>query len=132
MNTKERVIKKSKQRDLVMEAVKSTNLHPTAEEIYAVVRSKNPNISLSTVYRNLNLLTELGQIRKVDIGEGGERFDGDVSDHYHMQCVRCGRVYDLPVTSFPNPLLQMDTVGDFKILSHALFFKGICKDCEKE
>ena len=84
------VMKHSKQRDAIMEYLKSSHEHPTADTVYAALRKDHPNISLGTVYRNLALLSELGEINKLSTGNGPDRFDGDVHPHYHFVCKKCG------------------------------------------
>ena len=83
------------QRRVILEELQKTSSHPTAAELYAKVRRRLPRISLGTVYRNLDLLAEMGKIQKLDLAGGETRFDGNPEPHCHMRCVRCGRVDDL-------------------------------------
>ncbi len=85
----------SRQRMLVYDAVKASHEHPNAEEVYQVVKQRLPDISLGTVYRNLNLLEEMGQLRRIHTGIGGDRFDAVITAHPHLICTRCGGVFDL-------------------------------------
>ena len=85
----------SRQRMLVYDAVKASHEHPNAEEVYQEVRQQIPDISLGTVYRNLNLLEEMGQLRRIHTGIGGDRFDAVTAMHPHLICTRCGGVFDL-------------------------------------
>ncbi len=88
-------LNKSKQRDIILEEVRSVRSHPTADEIYDMVRKRLPNVSLGTVYRNLELLSDVGEILKLDKLGGQKRFDGNIERHYHCQCKTCGRVSDI-------------------------------------
>ena len=85
----------SRQRMLVYDAVKASHEHPNAEEGYQVGKQQLPDISLGTVYRNLNLLEEMGQLRRIHTGISGDRFDAVITAHPHLICTRCGGVFDL-------------------------------------
>lgn len=106
------------------------NSHPSATALYEVVRERLPNISLGTVYRNLDLLVRAGLIQKLNTGQNEARFDGITEHHYHVCCVQCGRVddlYDAPVE------INESSIGElqgFDILGHQLQFIGICPDCK--
>ena len=91
------MIKHSRQRDCIRDFLANRCDHPTAETVYLNVRKEFPNISLGTVYRNLSLLTKLGEIRKLSTGIGPDRFDGNISPHYHIFCTECGNVLDLEI-----------------------------------
>ena len=91
-NTKKRMTKQRKQ---ILEVLKNTNTHPTADEIYEEVKKEIPNISLGTVYRNLNVLSEMDEIMILDYGSSYSRFDGNPKNHYHFKCEQCGKVFDL-------------------------------------
>ena len=90
-------LKYSRQRESIKACLMSRKDHPTADALYTSIREQFPNISLGTVYRNLNLLVELGEIRKLSCGDGTDHFDYDTSPHYHYVCRQCGRVMDIPM-----------------------------------
>ena len=92
----EAIRRNSKQRQLILDTLKSVRCHPTAEDIFQMVREKNPTISLGTVYRNLNLLAEMGEILKLDLGVDSVHFDGTRQEHGHLVCRNCGQIEDLP------------------------------------
>jgi Fur family ferric uptake transcriptional regulator len=94
-----------------------------------MVRKRIPRISLGTVYRNLEILSESGKIQKLELGCSLKRFDGVSEDHYHIRCLDCGRVIDAPPGSdvFISYELKADT--DFKITGLKLEFVGICPAC---
>lgn len=103
--------------------------HPTAETIYENLRKEYPKISLGTVYRNLSLLTDIGEIQTISTGIGPDRFDGNVLPHYHFICKHCGQVMDLNVQQLDhiNLLAQHDFPG--VIEGHRVFFYGSCPAC---
>ena len=88
-------LKYSRQRAAIKEYLCNTTEHPTADTVYLHIREAFPNISLGTVYRNLNLLADTGEAIKISTPDGGDRFDGRTDLHYHVICRDCKRVYDL-------------------------------------
>lgn len=124
-----KTLKYSRQRESIKASLMARHDHPTADALYTSIREEYPNISLGTVYRNLNLLVELGEIRKLTCGDGADHFDADTSPHYHFVCKKCGQVYDLPLSSMDNinHLAQEHTDG--QVDSHTIFFYGTCKSC---
>lgn len=88
--------KHSQQRDAILAYLKASRDHPTADMIYTAIRREYPNISLGTVYRNLVQLEEMGEIQKITMRDQPDRYDGNVTSHYHFICRECGRIYDLP------------------------------------
>src|SRR5512136_1321888 len=85
----------TKQKRVILEVLKNTKSHPTADWVYDKVKKKIPNISLGTVYRNLNILKSQGEILELCYGKGFSRFDGNSSQHYHFTCEHCGRILDV-------------------------------------
>lgn len=92
------VLKHSKQRDSIKEFLMGRKDHPTAAVVYDNVRRSFPNISLGTVYRNLTLLADIGEISRIHVGDGVDHFDADTSPHYHFICSECGCVRDLDLS----------------------------------
>lgn len=119
----------SRQRQCIIEYLRGTKEHPTAEMVYLHVRKEYPNISLGTVYRNLKLLAAQGQIKRLYCGDGCERFDSDISEHNHFICRHCNNVMDLDMELFNhiNTLAQVCFPG--KIEGHVTYFYGICQKC---
>ena len=125
-----KVRKHSRQRDAILGNLSARLDHPTADMIYRDLREEYPRISLGTVYRNLNLLAELGQIRKIHCEGGTEHYDYDTSDHCHFVCKHCGGVVDLPLeTDHQLNALAAET-GIGSVECHALVFYGICSSCQ--
>jgi len=123
------MIKYSRQREAICQFLSTRTDHPTAETIYASLRADMPNISLGTVYRNLSLLADTGQIQKLSGSGTSDRFDPNPAPHYHFHCECCGCVEDIPMTSMDslNQLAQAHIGG--KIRSHTLMFHGTCSSC---
>jgi len=123
----------TRQRQIILEEVRRSRTHPTADEIYDRVRSRLPRISLGTVYRNLDVLAANGDIVKLTPGRAQMRFDGNLADHYHMTCVHCGRIEDLSLPASDNPmdiLEKMTThLTKYGVFGHKLEFVGVCADC---
>lgn len=123
------VIKYSKQREAIKTFLASTTEHPTADRVYMHVREEFPNISLGTVYRNLNLLAELGEIVKITTPDGADRFDGCIKPHYHVLCTKCGKLTNLELSE-KMPFDEMAGKHfNGEIRSHDAMFFGICEKC---
>ena len=126
-----KLIKHSRQRECIKEFLANRYDHPTAETVYLNVREDFPNISLGTVYRNLSLLTKLGEIRKLSTGIGPDRFDGNTALHYHFICRKCGAVLDLEMDSLAHINLLAEHNFDGTIEGHLTHFYGLCPECAK-
>jgi len=119
----------TRQREVILEELRKVNTHPSADEIYDMVRKRLPRISLGTVYRNLEILSESGDIQKLEPGCTLKRFDGNPSEHSHIRCIRCHRIADAPmVPDFAIDLKQVNAT-DFEIVGHRLEFLGVCPQC---
>ncbi len=128
----ERTAKHFKKRDAILSCLRSTEIHPSADWIYETVKKEIPDISLATVYRNLNLFKEQGLIQSLGTVQGVERFDGNTAPHVHYICTGCGRVLDLPGLSVPEELnnaAARESGG--RVTSCQLSFAGICGRCSE-
>ena len=128
----ERTGKHFRKRDAILQCVRSTDLHPSAEWVYERVRQDVPDISLATVYRNLSLFKEQGLIQSLGTVKGIERFDGNTAPHVHFICTGCSAVIDLPSIAVPQELTEsaaMHTGGT--IQSCSLSFTGLCSQCKE-
>ncbi len=121
----------TKQRRLVLKAVQSRCDHPTAEQIYEDVHAADPKISHGTVYRNLNCLSEEGEICHVRV-PGADRYDLKTELHYHMFCVVCKKVTDAPYLYKPSLDEETARQSGFEIIRHRLIFEGICPECREK
>jgi Fur family peroxide stress response transcriptional regulator len=122
--------KKSKQREAILKVLRGTKSHPAADWIYAEVRKVIPNISLGTVYRNLKLLTEHGDIIEVNIDGSMSRYDAHTDEHCHFRCGQCGRVFDVeePLNGKLDKKVEQKT--GFKVTRHRFEFHGLCTKCQ--
>lgn len=120
----------TRQRDLILEAVRTRRDHPSADQVYLSVREKAPNISRGTVYRNLHLLVGSGKIRRVQIS-GVEHFDWRAEPHSHLLCTVCGKVCDSPVPYHAELDRKAEEESGFEMIQHCTVFEGICPDCRQ-
>ena len=117
----------TKQRQLILEAIRATDSHPTADELFQTVRQKLPTISLATVYRNLNFLADAGEIRKLSMPGMPDRFDWRMSAHDHLVCGGCGRVYDFVL---PERLTdRIAKAAGMQVEGYTLVARGLCPAC---
>ena len=125
-------LKYSRQREAIKEFMMTRKDHPTADIVYMNVRKEFPNISLGTVYRNLTLLSDMGELLRLRVGDGVDHFDATTTPHYHFICTDCGAVTDLEL-----PIMHsIDTVADEsfggRIDGHVTYFYGTCEHCLKK
>lgn len=123
-------MKFSKQRELILNAVKDNTVHPTADFIYDYLKKDNPNLSLGTVYRNLSQLVNHGYIQKVSIPGLPDRFDANVIEHNHMICDVCGNIQDIHSDILKNIPSAISNELDIEITSCTVILHGICKNCK--
>ena len=121
----------TRQRMLILEEFTTPGKHLTADMVYDNVRRRMPNISMGTVYRNLDLLSRTGQIKKLDLGGTQSWYDGGMHRHYHVRCARCGRLNDVSAELFGDLDASADRSTDYAIIRHELEFQGICPDCQR-
>ena len=126
-------LKYSRQRESIQKYLASTTEHPTADMVYLHIKEEFPNISLGTVYRNLNLLSDIGEAIKITTPDGGDRFDGNVVPHNHFYCKGCRRVLDLKMDMAPLKELNASAQQTFDglIESSSVLFFGKCQNCLK-
>lgn len=124
--------KYSRQREAIKDYLSHTKEHPTADMIYMSIRTTHPNISLGTVYRNLNLLAEQGEIMKINCQDGSDRFDGNPRPHYHFLCKSCGKVLDIEMESIDHINKVAGADFDGKIEGHVTYFFGMCPSCAQK
>ncbi|MFW6238842.1 MAG: Fur family transcriptional regulator [Halanaerobiales bacterium] len=120
----------TKQRRAILEILRNTDIHPTADWIYEQVKKEIPNISLGTVYRNLNVLSEMGEIMTLDYGSSYSRFDGNPTNHYHFKCEKCEEVFDVELDVLKNLNQKVTDNTSFDVRHHRLEFYGLCPNCQ--
>lgn len=128
----EKIRSMTRQRRMILQELQKMTTHPTADQVYDMVRKKLPRISLATVYRNLDLLAQDGLIRKLGTAGAQMRFDGNPVDHHHIRCTRCHRVDDLPAGTV---MVKDKGVGErtgYRIAGLHLEYNGLCPECQTE
>lgn len=118
----------SRQREMIHQCLMNTAEHPTAEMVYSTLKPENPNLSLGTVYRNLNLLAEEGVITRMPFSV--DRYDANTMPHAHFRCKSCGKVYDMMNLPYDNTLNDVATQHCGHLVDrHDVVFSGTCTDC---
>lgn len=119
----------SRQRKVILDVLKRTKAHPSADWVYREVKKEIPNISLGTVYRNLKLLQSIGEVTEISC-EGNEgRFEGNSHLHYHITCQKCGQIKDVDDIILHDIEGKVAAATGFKITHHCVGFAGICPAC---
>ena len=131
MKSKPEIKKITRQRQTILNVVLSMRSHPRADEIYEQVRKKMPNISLGTVYRNLELLSKAGLIRKIEFAGHQKRFDFNLNEHAHIHCKICGKALDVPANVSLKIPANIEKTTGFSDVECCVEFIGICPDCRK-
>lgn len=123
----------SRKRTAILNALRETDCHPTAEWVYDRLRPKYPNLSLGTVYRNLKMFCADGRAVSIGVIGGQEHFDGCVAPHAHFICSKCGAVLDIPKEFFgPEELRMLSQSTGQEVQSASVVFRGICSRCQEE
>ena len=119
------------QRQIVLQTVRQMHDHPTADTVYAAVAAEHPSISKATVYRNLNQLAGQGEIRRVPVPNGADRYDFNTSEHYHVRCEKCGAVYDVHMPHMHNLIGEVEDASGVEVRRFDILFEGVCKKCRE-
>ena len=119
----------TKQRQVILETLKDTDTHPSADKVYERVRKRIPDVSLGTVYRNLEKLSNEGLILKLDTGDGRMRYDGNPAEHHHFACTECGGVYDVPESAGVSVSYKKNAIKGFNVKGCSLMLRGTCGRC---
>ena len=122
-------IRMTPQRKVILEQVRAAGRHATADEIFHLVRRRLPHISLGTVYRNLDVLNELGLVRKLGHAGAQRRYEGNMDPHYHTRCLSCDKVDDIPFVPLKGIREAENLVGNFDVRGYELEFLGLCGEC---
>ena len=133
MSKKEQTtFRKSKQRKRILELLRSTGSHPTADWIYDQLKKEFPQLSFGTIYRNLSILIEQGLVKKIHFGSTFDRFEANVQPHYHLVCESCGKIMDFNLPIYNDLNTQAKQQTSFTISYHKLDFFGTCEDCKEK
>ncbi len=125
------MLRRTKQREVILRVLRTANSHPTVDWIYDEVRKEIPHISLGTVYRNLKLLRESGEVLEIDLSGAFSRFDGNPENHYHFRCEKCGRVFDVDEPVSKELDERVARKMSFDVLYHRIEFRGLCQECQR-
>ena len=125
-------LKRSRQREAIKDNLMHRVDHPTADMIFADIRKDFPNISLGTVYRNLSLLSDLGEVRRIPDIAGADRFDGNTKPHDHFICRVCGCVQDMDIVDTGKLQAQAAEKFDGIIEDASVNFYGVCRNCREQ
>lgn len=117
------------QRALVLEAVRALHTHPTSADVYEAVREQHPSISRATVYRNLALLAERGDVLRVEVPNGADRYDFNIAPHHHVKCANCGCVDDVELVFEDDLLDRVKSACGFQLTGYQVIFEGLCPSC---
>lgn len=118
------------QRQIILEELSKVKTHPTASELYDMVRKRLPRIGLGTVYRNLELMAENGMILKLEVGGTQKRFDATTDTHYHIRCTGCGKVDDIDTPILDDLVKAAAASSSYQVVGHHVEFTGTCPDCQ--
>lgn len=124
------ISKYSRQRELIHKTVMENKVHPTAEFVYNYLKKDNPQLSLGTVYRNLQQLSDNGEIKRLSIPNQPDRFDSIIEEHYHAVCEKCGSIYDIHINEMPEIDKLVAGKTGLDITGHEIIFKTICPMCK--
>jgi Fur family transcriptional regulator, ferric uptake regulator len=119
----------TEQRRIILEELRKVTSHPTADELHQMVRKRLPKISIATVYRNLEILSEDGEVLKIDLPGTQMRFDGTTANHYHIRCMDCGKVGDVSMEPFTGLNEIAERGCNYEVRAHRIEFIGICPHC---
>ncbi len=132
MDTQTNMMRLTTQRQIILEELSKVKTHPTASELYDMVRKRLPRIGLGTVYRNLELMAENGMILKIEVGGTQKRFDATTETHYHIRCSGCGKVDDIDTPVMDDLAREAAAATSYEILGHHIEFSGLCPHCQKK
>ena len=123
-------MKFSKQRELILNEVMDSNIHPTADIIYTNLKKDNPGLSLGTVYRNLSKLTGHGLISKLSIPNQSDRFDKNIKPHAHLICEKCHSIFDIESNYINIFISDLSNKENIEVLDYDIILKGVCSNCK--
>lgn len=128
---KKTALRRSQQRERILELLRTTDRHPTADWIYGKLKKEFPKLSLGTVYRNLSILVDQGQAKKIHFGSTFDRFEAKLVPHYHLICENCKQIIDFELPIYNEINDKAKRVSGFEISYHKIDFFGVCSNCNK-
>jgi len=130
MNAPAPTIRRTAQRQIILEELAKVKTHPTANDLYDMVRKRLPRIGLGTVYRNLELMSNKGIIQKLEVGGTQKRFDAITEPHCHIRCTYCGKVEDIDLAVTDDVLKKAAQSSPYQVTGYSIEFSGVCLDCQ--
>lgn len=125
------ISRNTKQRAYVLESVRTLCGHPTSADVYEAVRKKHDKISRATVYRNLDVLVDKGEIARIEVPSGAARYDAGLIPHYHLRCRGCGQILDVEMPYLEDLAQRVNASQGFTIEGHQIMFEGVCASCKE-
>lgn len=122
-------VRMTPQRFAILEYLSKSELHPTADEIFKALENDFPSMSVATVYNNLRVFKETGLVKELSYGDASSRFDFAVHDHYHVLCLKCGRMVDFQYPGLDSVEDVAARLTGFQVTSHRLEIYGECPSC---
>ncbi len=119
----------TKQKKVILDILRGTKCHPCADWVYEQARKVIPEISLGTVYRNLNILRDMGEILELNYGSTYSRYDGKAENHYHFCCEKCHQLFDVTIPIYLGLDKMVQETTGFEVKYHRMEFYGLCKQC---
>ena len=132
LSKKQVPFRRSRQRERILELLRSTDAHPTANWIYGKLRKEFPNLSLGTIYRNIGILIQQGLINRIAFGSSFDHLDANMKPHYHFICQKCDSIIDLDVPPDQSLNAWPDMSLGFRVSRHEIEFYGLCPKCAKK
>jgi len=127
-----RTLRMTHQREIILDELHRSKTHPTADDLYEKIKKRLPRISLATVYRNLEILSGAGLIKKLEISGRQKRFDWDTEQHNHVFCTQCQRVENIPTPNTQVPYIGPAQEKGYRITGCRIEFFGLCPKCQKQ
>ena len=124
--------KSSKQRKMILEYLQTMDTHVSAEQLFENMNKDGYKISLATIYRNLNILVEMNEIKKIAHPTQGYQYDKTCKPHYHLHCVKCNQIIDLDIPFMEEWNSKIEDQTGVTVYTHNIMVEGICKDCKKD
>jgi Fur family transcriptional regulator, peroxide stress response regulator len=124
------LFRQSRQRTRILELLRSTSIHPTADWLYEQLKKEFPKLSLGTIYRNLSVLTAQGLVKKIHFGSTFDRFEAEKAPHYHLICETCGTILDFNMAVYDEMNKKAKKLTKFDIRYHRIDFYGTCTKCQ--
>jgi Fur family peroxide stress response transcriptional regulator len=120
------------QRLAIMKTLMESKSHLSADELYQKLKSSHPTLSMSTVYKTLQMMAQIGAVMTIETGPGCQKFDAGSRPHHHAICSSCGRIIDVDFNTYPVPLNKDNLIPGFMVQKVKVYFNGLCEDCAKE